>query len=201
MYDVTPVTSDKQHACGPTCLRMLLLYYGIDVPLDQLIEECGVGAAGCTAADVKRVGVLHGLDVDTYSIDLDELVRQDRPAIVWWKYNHFVVFAGRDEAGRVAICNPSRGRYRMSEGTFAALASGLDNHPGQCVALFAGEPRWLGVQDNIPAGTYFEADGRWYRALRAIARGEKVTEGINAQAADLAEIINTINNKDKDSEE
>ena len=57
------------------------------------------------------------------------------------------------------------------------------------------------AENNIPAGTYFEAGGCWYRALRAIARGEEVTEGINAQAADLAEILNTINSKDKDSEE
>jgi hypothetical protein len=201
MFDVQPITSPKQLDCGPTCLQMLLAYYGVEVDLDTLIKECNVTVAGCTGADLLRAGRLHGLDMQCWSMDADELVRQDRPAIVNWRCNHWCVFCGRDEDGRVSVCNPDRGRYRMSEGTFASLFSGLADHPGQGVAITNGEPKWLGVSGNIPAGTYFEADGRWYRALRAIARGEEVAEGINAQAADLAEIINTISDKEEDSEE
>ena len=201
MFDVTPITSPKVYDCGPTCLQMLLAYYGIDVPLDTLIEECHVGVEGCTGADLLRAGRLHGLDMQCWSMDADELVRQDRPAIVNWKFKHWCVFAGRDEDGRVSVCNPDIGRFRMSEETFASYFTGLDARPGQGVAITNGEPKWLGVSGNIPAGTYFEVDGRWYKALRAIARGEEVAEGINAQAADLEEIINTINDKEKDSEE
>ena len=48
MFDVTPVTSRREVDCGPTCLKMLLAYYGIDVPLEQLIVECGENVWGCT---------------------------------------------------------------------------------------------------------------------------------------------------------
>lgn len=140
MFDVEPITSPKHLDCGPTCLQMLLAYYGTDVPLDTLTEECGVDVTGCTGRDLLRVGRLHGLDMQTYSIDAEELVRQDRPAICSWRYNHWLVFAGRDDDGRVVVCDPDRGRFRMSEGTFASLFSGLADHPGQGVAITNGEP-------------------------------------------------------------
>ena len=38
MFDILPVTTDHMAACGPACLKMLLAYYGIEVPLDQLID-------------------------------------------------------------------------------------------------------------------------------------------------------------------
>ena len=196
MFDVVPVTNIKQGACGPTCLRMMLLYYGIDVPLDELIEDCGLTPAGCTGADLLRAGRKYGLDMQAYSIDADELVRQDRPCIVNWKYGHWCVFAGRDEDGNVVVCNPSRGRYRMSEGTFASLFTGLDDHPGQGVAIFAGEPFPLGVADNIPKGAIFLYEGAHYRALAAIPRGEEVIDGVNATAVDVVTILNQLETKE-----
>lgn len=132
MYDVNPVTSKNQVDCGATCMKMLLAYYGEEASLDDLIAECNTRLIGCSAADLMRVGKAHGLDMMAYQMDAAELVRQDRPAIVWWKYNHWVVCCGMDDAGNVVICNPDRGRYRMSEGTFVSFYTG--------VALFNGEP-------------------------------------------------------------
>lgn len=197
MFDVIPVTSDKPLDCGPTCLKMLLDYYGVDVPLEQLTEECGITVAGCTGADLMRVGRAHGLDMQCFSMDADELVRQDRPGIVFWRHSHFVVFAGCDTDGRVVICNPDRGRYRMTEGTFAAIASGLDTHPGQIIGIFNGEPHDIiaTAPGNYAAGEVFELGGILYRALIAIARGEAMTE-YNVQFVDMAATINNLESKE-----
>lgn len=198
MYDVKPITSPKPLDCGPTCLEMLLAYYGTDVPLETLTEECGLTLAGSTAADLMRVGRLHGLDMQCFSIDAGELVRQDRPAIVNWRNNHWVVFAGADGDGRVWVCNPDRGRFRMDEETFASMATGLDSHPGQVVAIFNGDPADLlpAAPDNIPAGAVFELGGAYYRALAAIARGEAVTSA-NAAPTSVADEINAINESEE----
>lgn len=196
MFDVTPITSPKELDCGPTCLKMLLSYYGIEVELDQLIEECGITVAGATGADLMRVARLHGLDAQCYSMDAAELVRQDRPAIVSWKHNHWCVFAGRDVDDRVAICNPDRGRYRMSEGTFASLATGIEKYPGQVIGIFNGEPAYLGIEANIEAGKLFSYEGKLYRAIIAIARGEQVIEGVNAQLVGVTQVMNDLENKE-----
>lgn len=121
MFDVIPVTSPKPTDCGATCLKMLLTYYSTEVELNDLIRECNTGIAGCTGKDLTRVGKAHGMDMKAYKMDAEEVIRQDRPMIVWWKYNHYVVFCGQDDNGKVVICNPDRGRYRMSAGTFKSF--------------------------------------------------------------------------------
>lgn len=198
MFDITPCVGKTNLDCGPTCLRMLLLAAGTDVPLEQLTEECGIGFAGCTGADLLRVGRAHGLDMQSFSIDVEELVAQDRPAIVHWQHKHWVVFDGLDEDGRVWICNPSRGRYRVGYDTFAKLATGLADHPGQCVAIFDGTPVALAprAEDNYAAGTVFQLGGTMYRAIAAIARGEAVTDA-NAVPTSAADEINAIHESEE----
>ena len=132
MYDITPITSEHPTDCGATCLKMLLSYYNVDVPLDQLVKECNTRLIGCTAADVLRAGRLHGQEMHAYKTDLDGILKVDRPAIVWWKRKHFCVLCGVDEGGNIVIINPDRGRYRMSKSLFGAWYSG--------VAIFSGEP-------------------------------------------------------------
>lgn len=136
-YDITPVTSAKEVDCGPTCLKMLLSYYGEDADLEQLSKECNLKITGCSAADLIRAGKLHGLDIKAYKTDVDGVIRADRPAIIWWKYCHWCVCCGTDENGKVVICNPDSGRFRMSESLFKSFYSG--------VALFNGEP------EDVPA--------------------------------------------------
>lgn len=135
MYDILPVTSDKPLDCGATCLKMLLAYYGHDVDLMNLIPECNTRIIGCTAGDLKRVGNAHGLDVHVYRMGVDDLLKQDRPAIIHWKHDHWCIYCGNDGNGKVVICNPDRGRYRMDKSIFATMYSD--------VALFNGKPTAL----------------------------------------------------------
>lgn len=141
MYDVKPITSERATDCGATCLKMILNFYGTEVPLDQLIEECHTGLIGCTAKDVIQAGELHGLDMKAYSTDVDGILSVDRPAIIWWKKKHFCIFCGIDDIGNIVICNPDRGRYRMSKSLFAAWYSG--------VAIFNGEPQDIDGEEII----------------------------------------------------
>lgn len=136
MFDVKPITSKSAVDCGPTCLTMLLRYYGIEADQAEITQECCVNLTGCSAADVIRVGKAHGLnDMKAFSIDAEELIRQDRPAIVWYKFSHFVVMCGQDDKGNVVICQPGSGRFAMDAESFGKLYSG--------VAIFNGDPETL----------------------------------------------------------
>lgn len=153
IFDIIPVTTIHNTACGPTCLKMLLAYYGHDVPLDDLIRECGVSVNGCTAKDVIRVGRAHGLtDMAAYKEDAAALLRQDRPAIINWRYNHFVVYCGTNEIGEPVICNPGRGMYPIDAGTFRTLYTGI--------ALSNGRPEDMMPEDffgeHEPEPDYFD---------------------------------------------
>ena len=131
MFDITPVTSAKPTDCGATCLKMLLSYYGQDVPLEQLIMECNTGIVGCSGTDILRAGRLHDLDMKAWKCDADELLKSDRPEIIWWMYNHWVLYGGVDDDGKVVIYNPDRGRYRVSKGTFRSFYTGVSLSNGE----------------------------------------------------------------------
>ena len=160
MFDVKLTTTRRSTACGPACLKMLLDYYGVNVELDTLIEECNVTVNGCSANDLLRVGRTHGLtNMAAYQETPDDLLKQDRPAIVWWRYNHYIVYCGMNEAGDVVIANPMQGCYPIDKASFAALCSGLA--AGYCVALCNGAPRnqfntvdFFG--ENEPEPEYFD---------------------------------------------
>ena len=133
VYDVTPITSPKRFDCGATCLQMLLSYYGTQVPLDQLDEELNTRLIGCSAKDIIRVGKAHGLDMMAWQEPWGDVLKQDRPSIIWWKYCHWVIVCGVDETdGKVVICNPDKGRYKLSKSNFSCMYTGI--------ALTNGEP-------------------------------------------------------------
>lgn len=125
MFDVTPIPSMNRYDCGPTCLAMLLNYYGLPYDQKELIEECGCDITGCNGKDMLRVGRAHGMDMKSYRTDVDGVVKADRPTIIWWQYDHFVVCCGEDENGQVVICNPNTGRFRISRGSFASFYTGI----------------------------------------------------------------------------
>lgn len=192
MFDVKLVTTRHTTACGPACLKMLLGYYGIEAELDTLIEECGVTVNGCTAGDLIRVGRAHGLaEMSSWQEGLEDVFRQDRPAIIWWQYNHFIVYCGLNDAGEPVIANPMRGRYAIDRGTFAALCSGFQ--PGTCVALCNGKPLdiTLKAAANYEEGELFEAGGNTCVALRPIARGETLRAGFNYSLTTIIDALNS----------
>lgn len=121
VYEMTPRTSPKPNDCGATCMQMLLEYYEQEVDLETLIKECNVGITGSSAKDLMQCGRLHELDMKCFKMDAEELIRQDRPGVVWWMYRHWVVFGGVNDAGRVVIYNPDLGRYTVSKSVFKSF--------------------------------------------------------------------------------
>ena len=126
MFDVKPVTSKKSSDCGAACMVSFLGYYGEEVTLDQMVRECCTKVQGSTGKDLITCGRAHGLDMKAWRTDTGDIVRNfDRPAIIWWKYNHWCIYCGLNDFGQVVICNPSRGRYAVSVSLFNAFYSGV----------------------------------------------------------------------------
>ena len=191
MYDVKPVTCGHATACGPTSLKMLLDYYGIDVPLETLIDECQIGVAGCNATTLLRVGRDHGLDMTSWKMTAADMIRQDRPAILWWRYTHFVVFCGLNDKDEPVICNPSSGRFPIARATFEEAFSG--------VALCNGTPEDFGprAEDNYKTDQVFRYRTDLWIALRPITRGEKLVSGWNCKPYSITEWSNDQKQKEE----
>ena len=192
MYEVEFVSQRRPTCCGPAALKMLLGYYGIDVDFEALVEECRVSVDGCTAGDLLRVGRAHGLEaMSGYQSDAASVLKQDRPAILYWRKKHFLVYGGLNERDEPVLYNPASGVYAIDRGTFAVCFSGilLANGMPDDISLTAAA--------NYAESEVFEADRQTYRALRTIARGEKLIPGVNCEAVNMLDIINDLNAKEE----
>lgn len=138
-FGVKSITSPLPRDCGPTCLQMLLAYYGQDIPLEQLSRECHVDMVGSNMTNLSKCGRSHGLDMKNYQSDAKGAYTADRPVILWWRKKHFVVFDGIDDDGKIVIVDPDLGRYRMSKTLFAFYYSGKMCSNGQLPEEQEGE--------------------------------------------------------------
>src|SRR6266516_2278507 len=121
--------------CGAAALAMVLAYFGRYVPLEELRTACGVSRDGSKAANVLRAARRYGLTAKGMQMDVEHLVSARPPAILFWKFNHFVVFEGRRRLGKPAffLNDPGSGRRKVSfeelDGCFTGIAMLFDRGP------------------------------------------------------------------------
>ncbi len=143
--------------CGAASLAMILAYFHKYVSLEVLRVECGVSRDGTKASNILKAARKFGLECSGYKMDIDGLKTVKKPAILYWNFNHFVVFEGF--RGKAAVINdPALGRRYISPEEF--------------------DESYTGVILTFEKGKDFVADGAkptiWARLKRRIKGYEKV---------------------------
>ena len=80
--------------CGAASLSIVLQHYGKYVPLTQLRELCGVSRDGSDAASLVLAARSLGFNAKGFTKGLIALAKVKPPAILYWEFNHFLVFEG-----------------------------------------------------------------------------------------------------------
>jgi NHLM bacteriocin system ABC transporter peptidase/ATP-binding protein len=118
--------------CGAACLAMILGYYGRHEPLENLREACGVSRNGSVASLLLKAARGYGLEARGYKMPADKLDLLPRPSILFWNFDHFVVYEGRS-GDRFYINDPALGPQRLDREAFERAYSGvvLGFEPGE----------------------------------------------------------------------
>src|SRR5690606_13014969 len=104
--------------CGPTCLRMILKYYGKDFSLDYLKEQVPFSRSGVSLAGL--IDAAQALHFETMAVRMpaaEFLAKAPGPCILHWGKNHFVVLPPQSRplaGGKVLIADPETGKRRVS---------------------------------------------------------------------------------------
>src|SRR5688572_28547590 len=112
--DLTPkkaIPYIAQHTvtdCGPTCLAMVLAYFGREVRIEELREAMGCGRDGVSAFAILEAARIYNLNARGVKVELKDLARLPRPAILHWGFDHFVIF-DRVSGDRVHVVDPAHG--------------------------------------------------------------------------------------------
>ena len=121
----TPTVLQMENTeCGAASLSIVLQHYGRYVPLTQLRELCGVSRDGSDAANLILAARSFGLDAKGFQISLDALEHIKPPVILFWEFNHFLVFEGF-RGDRVALNDPALGPRTVSREEFDRSYTGI----------------------------------------------------------------------------
>ena len=110
--------------CGAASLSIVLQHYGRYVPLTDLRELCGVSRDGSDAANLILAARNFGLDAKGFQKGLAALEQLTPPAILFWEFNHFLVFEGF-RGDRVALNDPALGPRTVSLEAFDRSYTGI----------------------------------------------------------------------------
>ncbi|MFJ8079165.1 NHLP family bacteriocin export ABC transporter peptidase/permease/ATPase subunit [Streptomyces sp. NPDC096205] len=139
--------------CGAASLAMVLAHYGRHVPLEELRIACGVSRDGSRASNLLKAARSYGLTAKGMQMDLAALAGVQGPAILFWNFNHYVVYDGMGRRfGRrgVFVNDPGKGRRFVPieefDGSFTGVV--LVMEPGEG---FTRGGRRTGVWGAMPA--------------------------------------------------
>ncbi|MDQ8209399.1 cysteine peptidase family C39 domain-containing protein [Coraliomargarita sp. SDUM461003] len=131
--------------CGVVCLAMILGFYKRWVPVETLRHDCGASRDGTNASNLLKAARHHGLDAGGFSLDTPEFDDVRLPAIIHWRFHHFVVLE-KQRGGRYWINDPANGRYTVDAQTISEAFTGvlLTFRPGEQFETKGSQPSCLG---------------------------------------------------------
>ncbi|MEU4082161.1 NHLP family bacteriocin export ABC transporter peptidase/permease/ATPase subunit [Streptomyces venezuelae] len=139
--------------CGAAALAMVLGHHGRFVPLEELRIACGVSRDGSRASNLLKAARGYGLQAKGMQMDLAALADVAAPAVLFWEFNHYVVYDGMGRRfGRrgVYVNDPGKGRRFVPMDEFDTSFTGivLTFEPGPGFRRGGRRP---GVMGALPA--------------------------------------------------
>lgn len=99
--------------CGPTCLRMICSYYGLDYSLDYLRNKAHITKEGVSLLGLSEAAETIGLHTRGVSLTFDSLRECELPCIVHWNQVHFVVIY-KIAKKFIYIADPAVGKVKLT---------------------------------------------------------------------------------------
>ncbi len=108
-----PMRQSEAAECGLTCLAMVAAHHGHRVNVGGLRRQFPGSMKGATIAELIAVASELELAPRALRLELDEIGKLQRPAVLHWDMNHFVVLEGL-KGQTATILDPASGRRTMS---------------------------------------------------------------------------------------
>lgn len=113
----------NQADCGPTCLRMIVKYYGKHFNAITMREKAFTNNNGTSLWGLKQAAESIGVEATALKLDWDQLKEVNKPCIVHWNNNHFVVvyqikkkYFQKNES--IIVADPANGLTRYNKENF-----------------------------------------------------------------------------------
>ncbi|HVM86880.1 MAG TPA: peptidase domain-containing ABC transporter [Puia sp.] len=123
--------------CGPTCLQMIIKYYGKNIELQLIREKCQIGKDGVSLLGISEAAESLGFRTQAVKLNYDKLVKDATlPCILYWNQYHFVVLY-KVKRNTLFVADPAYGLARFTKNEFLSrwVSNAGDEGLGEGVAL------------------------------------------------------------------
>lgn len=110
--------------CGVTCVAMIATYYGHRIDMISMRQRYPAGLQGMTVKQIIEISSDLALKARVLKLDLGQLEKLQKPAILHWNFNHFVTLVKTGPKG-VVVHDPARGRLRLDWNQVSAAFTGI----------------------------------------------------------------------------
>lgn len=107
-----PLLQSEAAECGLASIAMIALHYGHRVNLSGLRQRYPTSIKGTTLEEMMGIAADLELAPRAVRLEIDELDKLQKPAILHWDLSHFVVLESCDSKG-ATILDPGQGRRTM----------------------------------------------------------------------------------------
>jgi NHLM bacteriocin system ABC transporter peptidase/ATP-binding protein len=135
--------------CGAASLGIILSYYGLVKPLEELRQQCGVNRDGSNAANILKAGRRYRMEARGFRSNAENLAKEHMPLIIHWNFNHFLVLEGF-KGGKACLNDPASGHRKVSAEEF--------------------RKSFTGVALSLKPGSDFKKGGRKFSVVSEVAR-------------------------------
>jgi ATP-binding cassette, subfamily B, bacterial CvaB/MchF/RaxB len=108
-----PLLQSEAAECGLACLAMIANHHGHRVNLPGLRQRFPTSIKGATLAELMTIASDLELGPRAVRLDLDELDQLQKPALLHWDLNHFVVLESV-RGDTATVLDPAMGRRKLS---------------------------------------------------------------------------------------
>lgn len=99
--------------CGIACLAMIASYHGHLTDLSAMRLRLSPSLKGVTLKHIAQIAETMGLTARGVQLPLEGLTKLQRPALLHWDMNHFVVLVEAN-AKHLIVHDPARGRRKLT---------------------------------------------------------------------------------------
>lgn len=110
--------------CGIACLAMVAGYYGLETDMVNLRRRFAVSVRGSNMEDLSNIATALHLGPRVIKVEIDQLAHLQKPCILHWEMNHFVVLKSVTR-NTITIHDPARGSRRLSIAEFRKGFTGI----------------------------------------------------------------------------
>lgn len=105
--------------CDPSCLAMIVKYYGLHPNIEDIRNKCGLNKNGVSLLGIANVAESIGFKAIGCKLSFEDLINKaPKPCIIHWNQNHFVVvYKIKRNSYNIYVADPSKGyiKYKKEE--------------------------------------------------------------------------------------